>query len=124
METDKKLSNAQIKKIKKDVMSEYIDLVNQIRLSGPSVNRSSIIMVLLQGLSIIGFLFSIYYFVSVGLDTGIQGEQKTIVFALCGMSLVFCLLIWYLAKMVRTRNRFIIDMSFWIIEYDVNGEEE
>lgn len=105
-----------------EIINEFVrmqsKLVDEIRNNGPSVNRISLLMFLIQIVSISGIIAGLALFVLTAIDMVILPEGKAVILSFTGIAIFFLLIIFWLTRLVRKRNKFIIDLTFFIQESD------
>lgn len=100
-----------------EIINEFVrmqsKLVDEIRKNGPSVNRISFLMFFIQIVSIVGIVAGLALFVLTAIDTELSPEGKAVIFGFTGIAIFFLLVIFWLTRLVRKRNKFIIDLTFF-----------
>lgn len=107
---------------KLEIINEFVrvqsKLVEEIRNSGPSVNGISLVMFIIQIVCISGIMSGLALFVLTTIDKIDLPEGKEILLSFTGIAIFFLLVIFWLTRLVRKRNKFIIDFTFFIKESD------
>lgn len=97
---------------------ELLKKVNDLRDNGPNVNTNSVVMVILQAIfwaGVLGGLAGIGYVTFATNMDGADANMPRIIIAACIPTIIFSGICIWLAKLVRRRNGFIINMSHRIV---------